>query len=421
MSDSLLVKGKIKICGETMVQGSKNTALPLIAACIAMGGKRILENIPKITDVIDLLEIFSCFGVKYLFVGNRLEIDSTFLSEPNIENEKIISERSKKIRSSMYLIGALLVRAKYIKLPKPGGCPLGVRALDIHFGAIESIGGMVVERDDYYELFLEKIECQNIIFRYPSFGATINAILLSCFNDRTIMIENTALEPEIDSVIEYLNKSGRNIERKGKNILVRPSELSRNVTYFNKSDRIVVGDLLLSTVATGGEIVINGVNSVDNKALIRKLTKKSCNLYIKNDKIIYNPKECLVGYINTQPFPGFATDLQAQFGCSAVASGGYAVINETVFDSRYKYAHELSKLGAKVRIIGNKLIIAKSSLHSSEIDIPDLRGGAGLVIVAMSINGYTKINNLHIIERGYEDIIKMYNSLGGELLRTDER
>ncbi len=421
MPDSLLVKGKTKICGETTVQGSKNTALPLIASAIALGEKRVLENIPRITDVIDLLEIFSCFGVKYSFIGNRLEIDSTFLFEPTIKDEKIINEKSKKIRSSMYLIGALLVRLKHIFLPKPGGCQLGLRALDIHFATIEGLGGNVVERDDYYELFIDGIGCSDINFRYPSFGATVNAILLSCFTDRTVMIENVALEPEIDSVIEYLNKSGRNIERIRKNILIRPSELNRNIIYYNKSDRIIVGDLLLSTAATCGEIVINGVNSVDNKALIRKLTKKSCNLYIKNDKIMYNPKECLDGYINTQPFPGFATDLQAQFGCSAVASGGYAVINETVFDSRYRYAQELSKLGAKVKIIGNKLILSKSRLHSSEIDIPDLRGGAGLIISAMSINGYTKINNLHIIERGYEDIVKMYNSLGGELLRTDER
>lgn len=421
MCDSLIVKGKTIICGETTVQGSKNAALALIAACIVLGGKRTLENIPRIKDIIDLLGIFSCFGVKYSFIGNRLEIDSTSLHEPNQSEENKINVTASRIRSSMYLIGALLIRLKHISLPKPGGCQLGIRGLDIHFATIESLGGKVVERDSYYDLFLEEFKYSNLKFRYPSFGATVNAILLSCFTEKLIVIENVALEPEIDSVIEFLNRSGRNIERIGKNILIRLSDLNRNITYYNKSDRIIVGDLLLSAAATGGEIVINGVNTVDNKALIRKLTKKSCNLYIKNDKIIYNPKECLVGYINTQPFPGFATDLQAQFGCSAVASGGYAVINENIFDSRYKYAEELSKLGAKVKIIGKKLIFAKSRLHPGKIDIPDLRGGAGLIIAAMSIDGCTKINNLHIIERGYEDVIKMYNSLGGELLRTDER
>lgn len=421
MGDSLLVKGKTIITGEIKVQGSKNCALPLIASAIALGGKRVLENIPRITDVFDLLEIFSCYNVKYIFVGNKLEIDSSDLSFPSESKEFLIGNKASKIRSSMYLIGALLNRLKYLRLYKPGGCKLGVRALDIHFTTVERLGGRVIERNDYYDLSIDRIDGGIIKLRYPSFGATINSVLLSCFTEKNILIENVALEPEIDGVIEYLNKSGRNIQRKGKIILIGSSEIDKKVDYFNRGDRIIVGDLLLATAATRGEIAIYGANSVENKALIRKLSKKSCNLYIKNDKILYNPKECLTGFIHTAPFPGFATDLQAQFACCAVASGGYAIIKEAVFDSRYRYAEELSKLGAKVRIIGNNLIIAKSCLHASEIDIPDLRGGAGLIITAMSIDGYTKINNLHIVERGYEDIIKMYNSLGGELLRTDER
>ncbi len=421
MGDSLLVKGKIKITGEIKVQGSKNCALPLIASAIALGGNRVLENIPRITDVLDLLDIFTCYNVRYKFVENKLEIDSSDLSFPLDSNEVMIGDKTRKIRSSMYLIGALLNRLKYLRLYKPGGCKLGVRALDIHFATIERLGGRIIERDDHYDLSIGRVDGGIIKLRYPSFGATINSILLSCFTEKNVLIENVALEPEIDGVIEYLNKSGRNIHRRGKCILIGPSDFDKKVDYYNRGDRIVVGDLLLATAATGGEIAIYGANSVENKALIRKLSKKSCNLYIKNDKIIYNPKECLSGFIYTAPFPGFATDLQAQFACCAVASGGYAVIKETVYDSRYRYAEELSKLGAKVRIIGNNLFIAKSQLHASEIDIPDLRGGAGLIITAMSINGYIKINNLHIVERGYEDIIKMYNSLGGELIRTDER
>lgn len=419
MENKLIIEGGKRIEGETLVQGSKNASLPLIASCVALGGVRRLENIPSITDVFDLLNIFSYFDVKYEFVGGILIIDSTNLVQLESENFAPVISLCSKIRSSTYLLGALLYRLKYIRLPLPGGCKLGERPIDIHLNAIEALGCKVIENDDYFEIFYERFIPKNIIFRYPSVGASVNTVLFAMFTEKNILIENVALEPEIDAVFDFLNKSGRKIERVGRSVKIKPSDLYRNVMFYNPFDRIVLGDLLLATASTKGEIVINGVNPVEIKSLIGKISKSPCKLYIKNDKIIYSAMGRLCGHISTDPFPSFPTDLQSQFVSAVLGSGGSATVTEKVFGGRFEYAKQLTHMGAKLRLIGKTLFVRKSELHSAKVTCPDLRGGAGLVIAGLATKGTTEIGNLHIIERGYEDIVKTYKNLGANLKRSE--
>lgn len=419
MEDCVLINGGKRIEGETTVQGSKNAGLPLIAAAVNLGGVRVLKNIPRISDVFDFLKILSFYNVKSTFVDNELKIDSTELRNPREADFVKIISLSTKIRSSTYLLGAVLTKLKYLRLPKPGGCKLGTRPIDIHLSALVTLGGRVKEEHDYYIIELDNLVEKDIDFRYPSVGATINTLLVAINGKKSIIIKNTALEPEVNAVIEYLNKSGKSVERIKNNIRVSPCERNKNIDFKNPSDRIVMGDLLLSAIATKGELTIKGVNPIEIKALIRKITKSPCNLYINNDKIIYSPHCVLHGIIKTDPYPSFPTDLQAQYASAMLASGGSGQIVERVFGSRFEYAKQLELFGANLKISNRRLSIYKSCLHSATVQATDLRGGAALVIAGLSVNGYTRINNLHIIDRGYEDIVKMYNNLGADLKRIE--
>ena len=344
MEDCVLINGGKRLEGETTVQGSKNAGLPLIAAAVNLGGVRVLKNIPRISDVFDFLKILSFYNVKSSFVDNELKIDSTELRNPSeADFEKIIS-LSTKIRSSTYLLGAVLTKLKYLRLPKPGGCKLGIRPIDIHLSALVTLGVRVKEEHDYYIIELEKLVEKDIDFRYPSVGATINTLLVAINVKKSIIIKNTALEPEVNAVIEYMNKSGKSVERIKNNIRVSASERNKSIDFKNPSDRSVMGDLLLSAIATKGELTIKGVNPIEIKALIRKITKSPCNLYINNDKIIYNPHCVLHGIIKTDPYPSFPTDLQAQYASAMLASGGSGQIVERVFGNRFEYAKQLEPI-----------------------------------------------------------------------------
>lgn len=419
MENSIIIEGGKRIEGETNVQGSKNAALPLIASCVALGGTRTLKNIPNISDARDLLEILKYFGVKYEFYNGELKINSESLRQISEKEFETVEKLASKIRSSTYLIGAVLFRLKSLRLPKPGGCKLGSRPIDIHLNALKALGCVVKEKENCYEIDYEKFTPESVSFRYPSVGATINVVLFSMFTPKTIFIENTAYEPEVDAVFDFLNKSGRKVERVGSAVKISESEQNRNIVFYNPFDRIVLGDLLLATASTRGEIVINEINPIEIKALIRKITKSPCKLHIKNDKIMYSAMGRLCGRVSTDPFPAFPTDLQAQFAAAALGSGGFCSIKEKVFGNRFEYAKQLSLMGANVRIAGRTLFVRQSELHSAVVTCPDLRGGAGLVIASLATKGVTEIKNLSIIERGYEDVVKMYKKLGASLKRSE--
>lgn len=419
MKDCILINGGKKLEGRTAVQGSKNAGLPLIASAVAVGGKQVINNIPNISDIHDFLKILSFYGVKYEFDNNKLMIDSTFINHPTEEDFKKIVSYSLKIRSSTYILGAFLGRLKYLKLAKSGGCKLGTRPIDIHLKGVEELGGSVSVSEEYYEITLKKVIGRNIKFRYPSVGATINLILLSLYSDKDVIIENVAKEPEVDTVIDFLNTVGKKVSRYENSIKISHSEFLREVEFYNPFDRIVLGDLILATASTGGEIEIYNVNSHIIMALIGKIAKTSCNFDIKNDIIKYKGMGKLGGVVKTSPYPLFPTDLQAQFTASVCATGGRAVIREKVFGSRFEYANQLKLMGANLHIGNRTLWVYKSVLHAGMLTAPDLRGGAALVIAGLATPGYTKVSNLHIIDRGYEDIARVYNNLGAELKRIE--
>ncbi len=412
-----VIKGGKKLCGSVTVQGSKNAALPIISCAVMSGERQVIHNIPLINDVFSLMEIFKQYGVKFELTGHTLEVD------PREVRECIISsDLSKKLRSSSYLIGAILPILKRLYLPMVGGCSLGLRPLDIHFKGFIALGGEIIEQTvvtngqkiEYNFLEWKCIRPAKIFLRFPSVGATINLLMLSARLEQEVEIVNAAIEPEVKAVIEYLKKLG--VEINGDKILkIRGKNRLKSRVEYIKGDRIVAGDILLSVCATAGDCELFGADYHELQPLLCKLIKSSCKVTTKSDKISVSMRSPLRTIAETAPYPSFPTDLQAQLSASILASGGFGVIRENIFENRFRYVEELDKMGARTIVKGNTLYLLPSSLVGHRVKAPDLRGGSALVIAGLTACGYTNIENVGLIERGYENLPALYSKLGGEI------
>lgn len=412
-----VIKGGNRLCGRVIVQGSKNSVLPIISCAVMSGEKQVIHNIPLIDDVFSLMEIFKQYGVIFELKGHTLIVDPRGIKECIIS-----SNLSKRLRSSSYLIGSILPLLKRLYLPIVGGCSLGLRPLDIHFKGFIALGGDICEETItvegnnvvYKVLEWRRELAAKIYLRFPSVGATINLLMLSSRLEQEIEIVNAAIEPEVKAVIEYLKKLG--VEISGDKILkIKGKSRLKSVVEYVKGDRIVSGDIILATCATRGECEILGVDFSELQPLLRKLIKSSCKVDIKSDKISVSMRSPLRTVAETAPFPAFPTDLQAQLSASILASGGFGIVRENVFENRFQYVEELEKMGARTVIKGNTLYLLPSSFVGHKVKAPDLRGGSALVIAGLAARGNTNIENVSLIERGYEDLPALYSKLGGEI------
>jgi len=413
MSEKYVINGGRRLEGKVNVQGSKNATLPLIACAVNCKGKYTFTNIPLISDVYTILDIFSDYGVRYEINDKVLKIDST---EVHIKQANYLMQ---KLRASSYLIGALLPDFKELELYYPGGCKIGARPLDIHFSIVKELGGEVVEETEKYYLKLNDPKSNSIKFRYKSVGATINGIMLCSKIDGQSTLINVAEEPEVDTVIDFYNKTGVKVWRNKDEIRIIGNEKRKEIDYPIPFDRIVAGDVLLSAVATKGEIELNGVDVQQEKALILKLSQSSCQIRCFGDTIYIRNSGSLSQKISTAPYPGFPTDLQAQFAVACVASGGEAVVLESVFGQRFNYAQELKKFGASVIVKENTLWAKPNVLVGTSVNTYDLRSGMALVIAGLAAKGVTEIGNLFYLDRGYEDLTGLVRTLNGEIKRIE--
>lgn len=409
-----IIHGGNRLVGSVRVQGSKNSALPIICCAVMSGEKQVLHNVPLIEDVFSLIKIFEEYGVVFNLVGHTLTIDPTNMKECIIE-----SKLSKRLRSSSYLIGAILPIFKRLFLPIVGGCSLGLRPLDIHIKGFKALGGeesVYVDgsNGEYTLLEWKKQTPTTYYLRFPSVGATINLLMLSSRLEGETVLVNTAIEPEVLSVIGYLK--GLGVEISGSRVLrVKGKSRLNSTSEYIVADRIVAGDILLSVCATGGECEIFGVDNTQLFPLLCKLIKSSCKVAIKSDKILVSMRSPLKAVVETSSYPGFPTDLQAQLTASMIASNGCGVVRERIFENRFEYVKELEKMGAKTFLRGNTLYVGKSELIGQTVKAPDLRGGEALVIAGLKARGYTNVKNVSLIERGYENLPDLYSKLGGEI------
>ena len=408
-----IVEGGKKLEGSVKISGSKNAALPIIAATILNAGTTKLYNIPNIHDTQVTLKILKYLGCMVNKSNDKIEINAKKISKKEIPENLM-----REMRSTVIIAGAILGRYKEVTFSYPGGCDIGARPIDLHLKAFKKLGINIVEEYGFIRCKCDKIIGTNIDLDFPSVGATENIILATVLAEGKTVITNAAKEPEIIDLANMLNKMGAKICGAGtNNIEIMGVNKLKDISYRIIADRIEAGTMLCAGAVTGGNIKITDVNPEHITAILSKLEEVGCKLDIgKNFVQLMAPKKLRSTEIKTMPYPGFPTDMQSIFGSMLTYAKGTSVITENIFENRFKYLQELQRMGAKNKQEGNVAIITGvKKLTGAKVKSTDLRGGAALIIASLVAKGKTEITNIEYILRGYENIEKKLKKLGAKI------
>ena len=396
------IKGGAKLEGEVAISGSKNSSLPIIAACILNGGVTQLYNVPDIKDTNGMFEILKDLGCVIKKKGKKVIIDSS-----NINKFQINEDLMRKMRSSVIIVGSLMARFGEAVFSYPGGCEIGSRPIDLHIGGFKKLGINIDESTGYIVCKCDKIVPAEIHLDFPSVGATENLILASVFADGETVIFNAAAEPEIIDLQNFLNKMGARVSGAGSNVVkVAGVKRLKEISYNVMPDRIEAGTFLAYGAMTGGNVELLHVNCEHIVPVISKLEEAGCKIFKEKDRIILNaPKRLRAVNIQTLPYPGFPTDMQSVFLAMLSVARGTSVVTENIFENRFRCVPELVRMGAKISVSGSNAVIhGIRRLVGQSVSCYDLRGGAALVGAALRARGVTSIDNVELIERGYENL-----------------
>ncbi len=410
---SFFIEGINNLEGIVEIGGSKNAALPIIASTVLCGREYIIENIPDIEDVRMMLDILTTMGCTVQFENGIALIDTRELNTYSVP-EKLV----KKIRSSIIMMGAVLARTGKVEVAYPGGCEIGLRPIDLHLKGLKKLGVDIQEKSGILYGTVINPEGSEIQLDYPSVGATENIMLFAVSAPGKSVIFNAAKEPEIIDLQNFLIKCGYNISGAGTGTITIEGTKIKNtdtVEYKIISDRIEAGTYLSAAASIRSKIYIKNIEKTHFKSITSLYEEAGCEIRESHGVVVVARSNRLraVEKVTTQPYPGFPTDMQAQFMASMVTAEGITIMEETVFDSRYKHVPELQKMGADITTIGRVAVIdGIDRLHGAEVDARDLRGGAALVIAALGAEGTTKINNIYHINRGYEHFMDKLRNLG---------
>lgn len=410
-----IIKGGRKISGEVTISGSKNAALPIIAASILNKGKTTLYNVPNIHDTQMMFEILNKIGGKVTKKNNKVIIETS-----KINKYEIPEDLMRQMRSSVIFAGSLVGRYKKATFSYPGGCDIGTRPIDLHLKAFEKLGINIQKNYGNISCICDKITGEKIDLDFPSVGATENAILASCLGEGKTIITNAAREPEIIDLQNFLNKMGAKIKGAGSNkIEINGVKQLKDVSYNIMPDRIETGTFLCIAAMTGGSLKLKNADATHITPVIDKLEESGCKIETyKNIIQIEGPKKLKAVDIKTMPYPGFPTDMQSIFATTMTVAKGTSVIVENIFENRYKYTQELVRMGAKIKVEGKTAVIkGVRKLYGANVKATDLRGGASVVMAGIVAKGMTKVENIEYILRGYEKFDKKLQDIGVDILR----
>ena len=423
MASYLITPGS-KPEGEIKISGSKNAALPIIAASLLSDEKTTLHNIPQLTDIRNMCALIAASGAKYSFeASNTLTIEpqSSSLKSNNLDS-------ATKLRASFLIIGPLLAKRGKIKIPMPGGCAIGARPIDLHLKGFKAMGAKIKQGHGYVELKCDRLNSAKIYLDFPSVGATENIMTAACLAHGQTIIENAATEPEVTDLADFLCAMGADIHGVGcETIVINGVKKLHSVEYTVIPDRIEAGTFLLAAAASRCRLSLENVICGHLKPIVAKLNEMGFEINesvyhnsvtdrykTKYDSIEILPCEKFRAVdIKTLPYPGFPTDMQAQFMSLMSVADGTGVVVETVFENRFMQVPELLRMGAKIKTDGRTAVIdGIKKLSGAKVKATDLRAGAALVIAALAAQGETEICNIDHIERGYENFDKKLSSVG---------
>ena len=416
--EKLFIQGGRRLSGTVKISGAKNAVLPVIAASLLASTPSVIEEIPDLDDVTTITEVLQYLGLNTRREPGRLFIDSTGIKSCEASYELV-----RKMRASFLVMGPLLSRFQEARISQPGGCAIGTRPIDLHLKGFEALGAEIIQGHGFIEARAPKgLQGAKVYLDFPSVGATENIMMAaSLANGRTI-IENAAQEPEIVDLANYLNAMGANVRGAGTNaIRIEGVKNLTGTTYAVIPDRIEAGTYMVAAAITGGDVLLKTVLYEHLKPLVAKLKEAGVAIEQDVDQMRVTASGGLRAVdIKTLPYPGFPTDMQAQFMALMSVADGSSVVSETVFENRFMHVDELKRMGANIRVDGRiAMLDGVKKLTGCPVTATDLRAGAALVLAGLAAEGQTEIGSVYHIDRGYDRIVDKLQGLGADISRRE--
>lgn len=416
--EQYIIKGGTPLYGEVEIGGAKNAALGLLAAAIMSDEDVTIENLPDVSDVNQLIIAIENIGA----VVKRIDRHTVTINGKTIYSHVVEYEQMKKIRASYYLIGALLGKFGEAEVALPGGCNIGSRPIDLHQKGFTALGADVVTDHGMLHAKAERLAGNNIFLDIASVGATINVMLAAVNAEGKTVIENAAKEPHVVDVANMLNSMGANVRGAGtdKIRIVGVPKLHGTV-YSTIPDQIEAGTFMCAAAATGGEVLVRNVIPKHLECISAKLMEMGCTVIEYDDAVRVKSGDGMgCAKIKTLPYPGFPTDMQPQIVVCLTLANGNSMVTESIFENRFKYVDELNRMGSMIKVEGNTAFISGvGRLEGAQVSAPDLRAGAALVIAGLAANGFTQVDDIVYIQRGYERFEEKLAGLGAKIEKVD--
>lgn len=411
---NIYVRGGARLSGRVAVSGAKNAVLPILAATLmATDGVTKLETIPRLNDVLTMLEVLEHLGVRVNTHGEEVELDATSLTSSEAPYNLV-----SKMRASVLIMGPLLGRLGKARVSLPGGCAIGTRPLDLHLKGFGLLGADIIMGHGFIEAQCERLVGNTIYLDYPSVGATENIMMAACFAQGVTTIQNAAEEPEIVDLACFINSMGGRVEGAGTDTIVIHGKRTFDApSYRVIPDRIEAGTYMVAAAITGGELIIDNVIPEHVISVTAKLREAGITVHCLNDRVHVTGHSFIDPVdIKTLPYPGFPTDMQPQMMALLSLGRGTSMVTETVFENRFMHVPELRRMGASIRTDGrNAIIRGVRSLSGAPVTASDLRAGAALILAGLAAEGVTEIGGVGHIERGYLGIVEKFQSLGADI------
>lgn len=418
--DKLLVKGGTPLSGEIKVQGAKNAVLPILAATILADSECIIHNAPKLRDVNKTDLVLKRLGCSVRREGNTIYVNPMGYCGCSISEELM-----REMRSSIIFLGAIISKCGNARVGMPGGCPIGLRPIDLHLQGLKELGVQITEEHGYINCKADKITGTNIHLDFPSVGATENIMLASVYAEGETYISNAAREPEIIDLADFLNRMGAKISGAGTSLvkIEGVKHKLKGTEYTVMPDRIVAATYLGAGAITNGEVLLRNAEPEHMGAILYALSAMGADMSVDKDTIHLKSNGSLKGIhmLRTMPYPGFPTDIQSPFMALASMAEGTSVFTETIFENRFRHVDELVRMGADIKVEGRSAVVrGVRELFGARLVAHELRGGAALVLAALAATGESEIIGTEYIDRGYEEIEKYLSSCNAVIKRVSE-
>ncbi|MCR5222938.1 MAG: UDP-N-acetylglucosamine 1-carboxyvinyltransferase [Lachnospiraceae bacterium] len=417
--EQYIIKGGVPLVGEVDIAGAKNAALGILAAATMTDESVVIENMPDVRDTNVLIQAMESIGV----IVERLDRHTVKINASMIDNFTIDAGYIRKIRASYYMLGALLGKYHRAVVALPGGCDIGSRPIDQHLKGFRALGASVDISGGLINAEAKRLAGNHIYLDVVTVGATINLMLGAALAEGMTILENAAKEPHVVDVANFLNSMGANIKGAGTDVIrIRGVNKLHGTTYSIIPDQIEAGTFMFAAAITKGDIMIRNVIPKHLESISAKLIEMGCEVEEFDDSLrVVASKKLSHTNVKTLPYPGFPTDMQPQIAVTLALSKGTSVVTESIFENRFKYIDELARMGGNVKVEGNTAIIEGVEMFTgASISAPDLRAGAALVLAGLAADGITSIENVVLIERGYEDFPQKLRNLGAMIEKVSE-